>query len=57
VRGRFPIALLLDSLDRRLENPNLHGMSQEEILRLEGLRPEEFRKYLAERVSELEERT
>ncbi|HXY12273.1 MAG TPA: hypothetical protein VEJ85_02105 [Thermoplasmata archaeon] len=56
-RGRFALALLLDSLDRRTENPNVHRLSQEEIRRLEALSPDEFREYLADRIREIEQRT
>ena len=57
VRGRFPLVLLLDTLDRRADNPDTRGLSQDEIERLESLSPDQFRSYLAERISDLERRT
>ena len=57
VRGRFPLVLLIDTLDRRADNPNVRGLSQEEVERLEALPAGQFRTYLAERITDLERRT
>jgi hypothetical protein len=56
-RGRFALVLLLDALDRRTENPNVHPLSQEEVDHLEAMSPDAFREYLAGRLQEIEQRT
>jgi hypothetical protein len=53
-RGRPALVLLLDSLERAEGNPNRPNTTLEEIARLGTLSPEEFRKYLTQRVSSLE---
>lgn len=57
VRGRYPLALLLDSLERREGNPNLGVETQEEVDRLHAMTVEEFRRYVRDRVRDIESRT
>jgi hypothetical protein len=57
VRGRFPLVLLLDSLDRHAGNPDVHGSSMNEIKEIEAMPADEFRGYLDRRIREVERRT
>jgi len=56
-RGRFPLVLLLDSLDRQVGVPDVHGPSQEEIKQLEAMPPDAWHRYLDQRLQEIERRT
>jgi len=55
--GRPALVLLLDNLERSGGNPHRPNTPLEELTRLRALSPEEFRAYLAARVSELERQT
>jgi hypothetical protein len=57
VWGRPALISLLDNLERAGGNPTLANPSIEELARLQALSPEEFRRYLAARVNDLERRT
>ena len=57
VRGRAALVALLDSLERTGGYPTDHVVPPEVVARLEALSPEEFRAYLASRLSVLERRT
>ena len=57
IRGRTSLVELLDTLEWRAGNLERTRTSVEELERLRGLEPEEFRKYLAARVSDLERRS
>jgi len=52
--GRPALVLLLDNLERSTGNPHRPNPTMEEMARLRALPPEQFRKYLTERVSSLE---
>jgi hypothetical protein len=55
--GRPALVVLLDNLERSGGNPYRPNTTVEELHRLQELSPEEFRKYLRERVQTLERQT
>lgn len=57
VRGRASLIGLLDTLERTGGYPTDHVVPPEVVARLEALSPEEFRAYLASRLSILEHQT
>lgn len=52
--GRVDLVLACDLLERRLARPNLRARTPAEVEALVRLPPEQFRRYLASRLDELE---
>ena len=52
--GREEIVRILDMIERRTLRPGLPARTPGEVRRFLGLRPEEFRRYVDERLTQLE---
>ena len=52
--GREDIVLTLDLLERKISRPGLPARTGPEVAEIVGRPPEEFRRYVAERLDELE---
>ncbi len=55
--GREDIVLALDLLERKVVRPTLRARSSGELSSVAGRTPEEFRRYVAERLDDLERAT